>query len=101
MRELRRGYNLSLPSYITDDTKSWTILPREEDMREWADKLYELYDNREAWREKCLKAAEGLSPDVCAQRLLTILKPYLDKLAGDADNLNMVGSIRFSEDPLK
>lgn len=95
------GYNLSLPDYITDDTNTWAILPREEDMREWADKLYELYDNRVAWYDKCRKAAEGLSPDVSADRLLTILKPYLEKRAGDAENQNMVGSVRFAEDPLK
>ena len=70
-------------------------------MREWADKLYELYDNRVAWYDKCKKAAEGLSPDVSADRLLKILKPYLEKRAGDAENQNMVGSVRFAEDPLK
>lgn len=94
------GYNLPLPPSITEDSESWTVLPTEEEMRPWADRLYELYDNRAAWREKCLKAAEGLSPDVSAQRLLRILKPLLDRRAGDGPDFNIRGSVRFSEDPL-
>ena len=94
------GYNLPLPPSITEDSESWTVLPTEEEMRPWADRLYELYDNRVAWREKCLQAAEGLSPDVSAQRLLRILKPLLDRRAGDGSGFDIRGSVRFSEDPL-
>lgn len=95
------GIILDAPQECRGSAENWLTLPSEESCRPWADALYRLYDERRsaAWLERCRTAAQTNSPAACAEKLLKVIEPLLQRRAGDAD-FSQKGSIRFPSDPI-